>query len=102
MLLSADAKQERNTPAAAAEKSKRRHARPQVLDSDEDDNDGEGNRENTLHDEDTASNKLEADPQIRVRMGARNSCKCLNFFVWGCCICFIFVLCYVVFKRTCS
>lgn len=94
MLLSADAKQERNTQAAAAEKSKRRHARPQVLDSDEDDNDGEGNRENTLHDEDMASNKLEADPQIRVRMGARNFCKCLNFFCLG--LLYLFHLCFML------
>lgn len=57
-----DVKQGDDLFRPAAERAKRRHARPHALESDDDvDNDDEGGeKDNTLQDEETVSDKVEA------------------------------------------
>lgn len=57
-----DVKQGDDLFRPAAERAKRRHARPHALESDDDvDNDDEGGeKDNTLQDEETVSDRVEA------------------------------------------
>lgn len=66
-------KQGEDKGSLASERAKRRHARPHELESDDDDEEGK-DEDNTLQDEETTSDKLEAvvpvhdDPQILVNI----------------------------------